>query len=560
MLQRFAPVLLSTALTVLPVISQAEQGAGAYLAATIATRAGAFEAGARYFAEGLSESAHDANLAQGAMVTRVAIGDVEGALPYAEILVSLNPTDEFGVILMAAAAMQAGDFDAAVSQISDEALAQNPIMRHLLAGWAMIGAGRFSDGIAQFGALDAINGLRGVARYHQALANAYAGDFETAAKLFQDAGDAAYVSRTAILAHAEILAVLEDYEGASLLMTRGLGARLNDVGAIELRRLVQAGAPITFTRIADASDGAAEAAMLMAEALRNDQAGRLALFYARMAIFLKPGRDDAAVLTGDLLVDEAQPSLALAAYGAVDADAPLALAALAGKVNVLESIGQADVAVDDLLAGIARFGEVPSLLNILGDVLRRSGRFGEAVEAYSRALAGISNTDAPNIWSLYYMRGIALERDGRWEDAEKDLRKALNLAPDQAGLLNMLGYSLVDRGLALDEALGMIERAMELRPDDGYITDSLAWALYRLGRFEEAVDPMLAAVLLVPGDGILNDHYGDILWMVGREREAVFQWNRALASNAEDLDRNRIEDKLNRGLTAVLVDEQTSNE
>jgi len=554
-LHRIAPVLISAVLLASPVSLTADQGAGAYLAALVATRDGAFEAGAKYYAEALAQSPNDAVLAQGAMVTRVAIGDVAGAVDFARQLTVLNPSDEFGNALVATGAMATRDFDAAVIALSGEGLVNNPLLNHLLGGWALIGAGQFAAGIERFGELDQNNGLRGVARYHQALANAYAGDFESAARSYQDGGDATYISRTSILAHAEILAVLEDYQGATLLMTRGAGARLNDAEANDLRRSVQAGAPISFTRIQDASDGAAEALMLMAEALRNDDAGRLALFFARLSAYLQPNRADAAVLIGDILVSEDQGPLALAAYRQVPVDAPLALAALAGAVGVMESQGGADAAIDDLLAGVERHGEVPSLLNLLGDVLRRSARYGEAVDAYSRAIDAVGNPDAANVWSLYYMRGIALERDARWDEAEIDLRKAMQLSPDQAGLLNMLGYSLVDRGLALDEALEMIERAMELRPDDGYITDSLAWALYRMGRYEEALPHMLQAVLLRPGDGILNDHYGDILWKVGRQREAVFQWNRALASGAADIDRVRIEDKLASGLDAVLADE-----
>jgi Flp pilus assembly protein TadD len=85
--------------------------------------------------------------------------------------------------------------------------------------------------------------------------------------------------------------------------------------------------------------------------------------------------------------------------------------------------------------------------------------------------------------------------------------------------------------------------------------DSLAWVYYRLGRFDEAVEPMERAAELLPTDPIINDHLGDIYWMVGREREARFQWERALSLDPEEEDADRIRLKLDIGLDAVLEQE-----
>jgi Flp pilus assembly protein TadD len=161
---------------------------------------------------------------------------------------------------------------------------------------------------------------------------------------------------------------------------------------------------------------------------------------------------------------------------------------------------------------------------------------------------------------LFYTRAIANERAGQWDAAEADFRKALELQPDQPMVLNYLGYSMVEQRRNLDEALGMIERAAAGQPDDGYITDSLGWVYFRLDRFEDALNPMLRAVELVPDDPILNDHLGDVLWKVGRKREAEFQWRRALSFGpAEDLDMDRVRNKLDVGLDKVLEDEAASD-
>ena len=191
----------------------------------------------------------------------------------------------------------------------------------------------------------------------------------------------------------------------------------------------------------------------------------------------------------------------------------------------------------------------------LGDALRTAERYPEAVAAYDAAIALVP-APMPVHWPLYYTRGIANERAGNWPAAEADFRAALKLEPDQPLVLNYLGYSMVEKQEKLDEALGMIERASKAEPDDGYITDSLGWVLYRLGRYDEAVKPMLRAVELTPDDPVINDHLGDVLWMVGRKREAEFQWRRALSFGpSDDLDLDRVRRKLEMGLDKVLAEE-----
>ena len=133
---------------------------------------------------------------------------------------------------------------------------------------------------------------------------------------------------------------------------------------------------------------------------------------------------------------------------------------------------------------------------------------------------------------------------------------ALQLNPEEPHVLNYLGYSLVERREKLDEALDMIERAVAAEPDNGYITDSLGWAFYRLGRYEEAVPVMERAVELASTDPVINDHLGDVYWAVGRVREAEFQWRRALSyAPSDDLDLDRVRRKLEVGLDQVLIDE-----
>ena len=182
----------------------------------------------------------------------------------------------------------------------------------------------------------------------------------------------------------------------------------------------------------------------------------------------------------------------------------------------------------------------------LGDLYRGKERYAEAAGAYDKAIAA-AGAPRPARWTLYYARGIALERSGRWDDAERDFQEALKLSPDQPQVLNYLGYSWVDQGKHLTEAVLMLEKAHALKPMDGYIADSVGWAYYRLGRYKEAAGALEEAVLLAPGDPTINDHLGDAYWRIGRRDDARFQWSHALSMNPDDKDKPAIQNKIQHG-------------
>ena len=187
-----------------------------------------------------------------------------------------------------------------------------------------------------------------------------------------------------------------------------------------------------------------------------------------------------------------------------------------------------------------------------GDLLRGMERFADSEAAYDRAIE-LSPEGAETLWFLHFVRALAHEGQDDWPGTEADLRRSLELNPDQPQVLNHLGYSLADRGEKLPEALELLERAVALRPDSGAIVDSLGWALFKLGRYDEAVRHLETAATLQATDPVINDHLGDAYWRVGREREARFQWSRALSLEPTPEDAEAIRLKLAEGLTLPSV-------
>ncbi len=190
------------------------------------------------------------------------------------------------------------------------------------------------------------------------------------------------------------------------------------------------------------------------------------------------------------------------------------------------------------------------VLDALGSIQRSRKLFSEAVETYTQALSLIPKVDKRH-WAYFYARGTSYERLKNWPAAEADLKKALELVPGEPLVLNYLGYSWIDQGVNLKDGMNLIEKAVALKPDDGYVVDSLGWAHFKLGNFREAVRYLERSVELRPDDPILNDHLGDALWQSGREREARFQWDQALSLKPEPDDADKIKAKLADGLKAT---------
>jgi len=301
-------------------------------------------------------------------------------------------------------------------------------------------------------------------------------------------------------------------------------------------------------------DGAGQALITLGMALARDGGEDLSVLYLQMAHDLLPEDTLTLAALADVFERQEKYEDAIAAYLEIPEGSPLRRSADVKRALNLNSIEKNDEAIALLEALIADVPDDLEAITALGNILRSDEQFEEAARVYSKAI-DLIGTPTRQHWTLFYFRGIAHERSKQWPKAEVDLQKALELEPDHPLVLNYLGYSWVDQGIYLDEGLEMIEKAVQRRPRDGYIVDSLGWVFYRLGRYEEAVVQLERAVELRPDDPIINDHLGDAYWKVGRRLEAMFQWSHALDLDPEPDERLKIEAKMETGLPEPEVEQ-----
>ncbi|MBM3604915.1 MAG: tetratricopeptide repeat protein [Alphaproteobacteria bacterium] len=534
--------------------------AGPYLAARMATVENDFRAAAQYFVQASAQDPQDVYLQDSALVALASAGEVERAVTMAERMILNDAGTELAGLMRRAQLIRAADWDGLLALLDTDRSTDLPLHEDLLDGtiqaWALLGAGRASDALAAFEAMAVNQNLAPIVNYHLALARALVGDYEAADGLMLQSEAAGHL--LGLISRVQILAQLERRDEALALLESVEGIEA-EPQLVALRQRLQDGQPVPFEVIGGPADGIAHLLLSFAAALATSPDPEpLSLIHARLATWISPENAEARLMVAQLLQDRQQFDLAEAEFEAVRRMGEMRPQAELSRIDALSRADRKEEAEKAALALTAAYPQLPQSWIALGDVLRQQEKYQASIPSYDKALALLEEASGEARWFPLYARGIALERAGDFERAETDFLAALEIRPDQASLLNYLGYSWIDRNENLDRALEMIKRAVELSPDDGYILDSLAWAYFRLGRYQEAVAPMERSIATMASDPLVNDHLGDIYWMVGRQREAQIQWRRALSLDpgaSGEVDPERIRAKLDRGLEAVLADE-----
>lgn len=504
----------------------------------------------------------------------LASGDFEEAVRQARLIVAAgqeaaddNPEGEgiqsdLPTLTLASAAMRDGDAEEAA------ALLEQPLrsslgrsLSALLRSAAMYEVGGF-DAAAEALNQQAEGTFRGLVPLHASFLYRLTGDLSAAESAFRQSINAPR-SQIAGMAYAR---VLED-KGKSadaatlyraIMEDAGLYSRAGRFGLARLDGLE--GSARSFDRLADknprlvtngrelyalALESFAWLGFEQAIGIQQNQPGAeqlrrsslvIPLGLANLARAVDPGRDGAHYIAAMIFGIYETPQVSSKIAATIPPQSWIYDYAVLEAANAQIDMGDTEGAISTLRKALRIDDGVPQWALQLHLHLAGEGRYDESDRAATRAIVsaerlGVSET---SLWRYYFSRGAMRIEADRWEDGIADLEKALGLAPDEPLILNHLGYTYVERGENLERAFGMIERALEIDPQNGSIVDSLGWAHFQRGNYEEAVEFLERAVGLEPADAVITDHLGDAYYMTYRDREAVYEWRRVF--DLEDAD------------------------
>lgn len=541
-----APALLLTACATppTPLAETAASPYGAFLAARYAGAQRDASGAAEYYGRAASLAPGESYLAERAFLADLMAGQLQSAAVTGRAALEGGDDSRTARLYLAADAVARRRYEEALALLPAEGFGPfNAYLSEILSDWALAGRGARDEALARARALQAPGFSAAFLSMHRAMLLEYAGLHEEAESEYRSALAGSPLRRFSTELYGTFLERRGRRADAIALYESYLANAAGETSLVVARdRAQRRGRPPRLT----APVGAARAVFGPAAWLASEADMDLSVIYLRLAQRLDPDYAATGVLLAGTLERIGLTEAALAEYAAVP-PGPFRLPAQSDRVMLLARTGMVEQALPQARALWRETGAEEARL-LLADLLRATDECAEAAQHYAAVITARETAGDPSSWRFHYFRGVCLERTDRWEEAETEFLAALELEPDEPGILNYLGYVWVERGEHLELAFEMIRRAAELRPAAGHIIDSLGWAHYALGRYEEAVEALERAAALSPDSPVVNSHLGDAYWRVGRRLEAGFQWRRALSLDPEVDLRAELEDRLENGL------------
>jgi len=517
---------------------------GAYLAARWADALQSPEDAARYYSEALERDPGNAMLVSEAFHAALLAADWDLTVELGEAVLESDPANAEARLALAADAMGKGEWRRATRLLDQAQMGPlDNIVGSVLLAWSRAGAGDEEGALAALARPDEAALFSALVGLHQAMLLDRAGD-PSAETSLQTAMDAYALPGFAAREYGRFLERRDRAEAAREIYLQRLMENPDDrMVRAELARL-DAGDNAPRMPAADAASLALYGA---AAALMGRDFSDRAQTYLILAVRLDGEFSPARMLLGEIMIGQGRLEQAEEMFRAAIDDPAVGVEARIRLAQIEAARGET-AAAEEMLRALWEDDGTEDSARALADALRATEKWDEAEALLTQLLDARAASGQGADWRLLYGRAVTRERQDNWPQAEEDFRAAIALNPDDPTLLNYLGYAMVDRGKNLDEGFELIRRAVALAPREGFIIDSLGWAYYRLGEYDEAVTNLERAAALAPGQADINDHLGDAYWRVGRELEARFQWQRALTLEPEPDLRSAIETKLAAGL------------
>jgi tetratricopeptide (TPR) repeat protein len=507
---------------------------------------------ATFYRSALRTDPKNNELLDRAFISSLADGDIEEAVKLADRILAVDKTNRVARLVIGVRDLKQKKYASAQTNINQSI--RGPItdlVATLLSGWASYGAGDAKAAVAN---IDKLAGPE----WYPIFKDLHTGMILELAGKEKDAGvrlERAYKLEDSMLRVSDDYArwLTRNKDSASAMAVYEAFDKKLPRHPLVQEAMRETSAGKKLQPIADSPQaGSAEALYGIGSTLTRRGGEDLALVYLQLALYLVPNHPLALLSLADLYESVKKPAMAIKVYERMPASSPLKRNAQIQLAIDLDAADRTEEAIKILKGVTAEDSKDIEAIMALGNIERGRKKFADCVTTYSQGIdilpkTGDKSADK-NTWVYYYYRGICEERSKQWAKAEADMRKALDMQPEQPHVLNYLGYSWIDQGINLDEGMKMIKRAVDQRPDDGYIVDSLGWAYYRIGNYEDAMKNLERAIDLKPEDPTINDHLGDAYWRVGRTLEAKFQWAHARDLKPEPEDLPKIEAKIEHGM------------
>jgi tetratricopeptide (TPR) repeat protein len=521
---------------------------GSYLAARHASVERDAASAATFYRSALRTDPKNNELLDRAFISSLAEGDIDEAVKLADRILTIDKSNRVARLVVGVRDLKMKKYAAAQLNINQSI--RGPItdlVATLLSGWASYGAGDTKTAVAN---IDKLTGPE----WYPIFKDLHSGMILELAGKEKDSGtrfERAYKLDDSMLriadAYARWLSRNKDQAAAAAVYEAYDKKLARHPLVLEGLRETRSGKKLS-PLVDSAQAGAAEALYGIGATLTRRGGEDLALVYLQLSLYLAPNHPLALLSLADLYETVKKPAMAIKIYERMPASSPLKRNAQIQLATNLDAADRSDEAIKILKTVTTEDTKDLEAIMALGNIERGRKKFADCAQTYSLGIDALppNNDKANSVY--YYYRGICEERSKQWSKAEADMRKALELQPEQPHVLNYLGYSWIDQGINLDEGMKMIKRAVDQRPDDGYIVDSLGWAFYRIGNYEDAVKNLERAIDLKPEDPTINDHLGDAYWRIGRTLEAKFQWAHARDLKPEPEELPKIEAKIEKGL------------
>lgn len=506
---------------------------GNYLSGRMARGDHNLEAAADYYSRALAEDPKNEMILEQAFLLEAASAHWDEAVRLAKDLVKNDSTNRLARFLLGCEAFKQGRYEEADEHFAEAR--QGPIAdltSTLARAWVQEAAGKTKEALLTLDSLSDADWAQFYQRYHRALIADHAGKRDVARQAYAQAFKKNPSTLRVADAYARHAVNANNRKLARQTIKSHIAKSSTHPLSEALLAEIEAGKTPPLL-VVTPTQGLAEVFYGIGDALAGEGGLEMGIVFLQFALYLEPDFPLAHAALAEAYEGAKSYELEIEALDRIKPDSPLWVNAQIQKALALNSLERVDEAKARLEELIAKHRKDVRPLDALGNILRSRERYAEGLDYYTRALA-LTPAPAKDNWALFYSRGVCNERLKNWPAAEADFKKALALAPDESLVLNYLGYSWVDQGRNLKQAMEYIRKAVKLKPDDGYYVDSLGWAYYRLGNLPAAVEHLERAVELKPDDPIINDHLGDAYWKVGRKFEAKYQWQQALTLKPED--------------------------